>query len=113
MYDCVKITNGTNYPVNGKVTYATFFCSDDSYNMAPDSTWQARSRGVCLVTEVTATVMVDSKPVIAQPYVSTGTGYSDFIVSPAGQGTFLVTRICNGTEDLPPKDHSAPTTQQK
>ena len=55
-YPKVHIVNSTNFSVKGKVKYASAFCSDDNYEIAPWGSWTAGSRGVCLLTEVSATV---------------------------------------------------------
>ena len=55
-YSKVHIVNSTNFSVKGKVKYASAFCADDNYEIAPWGSWTAGSRGVCLLTEVSATV---------------------------------------------------------
>lgn len=102
----------------GKVTYASAFCSDDKYTATPGVTWKASSRGVCLVKEITAVVRTPTGDILATPYTSSGTSYSQFMVgiSPSG---FAVTRVVTGyslysaEEDGPPADYVEPTEQQK
>ena len=92
-YPLVHISNSTPYGASGKVSYASIFCSDDNYSAgANGGTWTASSRGVCLVTEVSATLFVDGKPVNATPYSSSGTSYSQFAIIQIGSG-FAVTRV--------------------
>jgi hypothetical protein len=59
-YDPVQIFNSTSFNAFGKVEYASILCSDDNYNVQRDETWKASSRGVCLVTRITATVRAPS-----------------------------------------------------
>lgn len=55
-YPLVNILNETKYAAYGKVAYASFRCLDDNFSVAPGTSWTASSRGVCLVTEVSANV---------------------------------------------------------
>jgi hypothetical protein len=112
-YPLVKITDSTNYVVTGKVSYMSAFCSDDNYTVTPNTTWQAKSRGVCLLTEITAVVQTPNGNVVATPYTSSGTSYSNFAILQTGPNSFAVTRIVNMLEDVAPEDHVEPTEQQK
>lgn len=112
-YPVVEIKNSTNYIVTGKVDYASIFCSDDNYTVTPLTTWRAGSRGVCLLTRISATVKTPNGDIVATPYESSGTSYSQFAVIQTGSNTFAVTRIVNLSEDVAPEDHVEPTTQQK
>jgi hypothetical protein len=113
-YPLVKITNSTNYIASGKVSYRSIFCSDDNYSVTPNTTWQASSRGVCLLTKITATVKTPSGDIVATPYESSGTSYSNFAIIQTGPNTFAVTRIVNLLEEMAvPEDYQEPTTQQK
>jgi hypothetical protein len=92
-YPLVHISNSTNFPAAGQVTYATFLCSDDSYTIDPRGQWTAGSRGVCLVTEVSARLNVNGQWINASPYTSSGTSYSQFAIIETGNNTFAVTRV--------------------
>ena len=85
-YPKVHIVNSTNFSVKGKVKYASAFCSDDNYEIAPWGSWTAGSRGVCLLTEVSATVHTPGQDAKATPYESSGTSYSQFAVLQTAPG---------------------------
>ncbi|PHM31151.1 conserved hypothetical protein [Xenorhabdus innexi] len=38
-YPKVNIVNSTSYNANGKVEYASIFCSNDDYSVTPNTTW--------------------------------------------------------------------------
>ena len=92
-YPKVHIVNSTNFSVKGKVKYASAFSSDDNYEIAPWGSWTAGSRGVCLLTEVSATVHTPGQDAKATPYESSGTSYSQFAVLQTAPGKFTMTRI--------------------
>ncbi|MBP1994674.1 hypothetical protein [Paenibacillus eucommiae] len=92
-YDPVQIFNSTSFNAFGRVEYASIFCSDDNYNVQRDETWRASSRGVCLVTRITATVRTPSGNIEAEPYTSSGTSYSQFAIIQVGVNRFQVTRV--------------------
>ncbi|MGN7358935.1 hypothetical protein ACTHPF_18030 [Paenibacillus sp. SAF-054] len=92
-YDPVRIFNSTSFNAFGKVEYASIFCSDDNYSVARDETWVASSRGVCLVTRITATVRTPSGNIEAEPYTSSGTSFSRFAIIQVGVNKFQVTRV--------------------
>ncbi|MBP1962991.1 hypothetical protein GQF04_28400 [Paenibacillus aceris] len=94
-YPPVQIVNSTSFNVSGKVEYASFLCSDDNYNVQRDETWTATSRGVCLVTRITATVKTPSGNITAEPYTSSGTSFSKFAIIQVGVNKFQVTRVVN------------------
>lgn len=112
-YPVVEIYNSTNYDVSGNVDYASIFCSNDSYTVTPLTTWKASSRGVCLLTKITATVKTPNGDIVAIPYESSGTSYSQFAIIQKTPTIFAVTRIVNSAEDAIPEDYVEPTTQQK
>lgn len=112
-YPLVEIKNSTNYIASGKVSYASIFCSDDNYSVTPLTTWKASSRGVCLLTKITATLKTPSGDIVATPYESSGTSYSQFAIIQTGPNSFAVTRIVNLKEDAVPEDYVEPTIQQK
>lgn len=92
-YPPVSITNSTPFSAFGEVNYASFLCSDDRYNVAGNgSTWTASSRGVCLLTRITAIVRTPSGDIAATPYTSSGTSYSEFVIIQTGPNQFAVTR---------------------
>lgn len=112
-YPKVKIINSTKYVVEGDAVYCSAFCSDDHYIVEGGMTWKAKSRGVCLLKRITATVKTPSGNIEATPYTSFGTSYSQFAVIDLGSNNFSVTRVVNGTEDFPPENYVEPTEQQK
>ena len=112
-YPLVEIKNSTNYIASGTVYYASIFCSNDNYSVTPLTTWKASSRGVCLLTKITATLKTPSGDIVATPYESSGTSYSQFAIIQTGPNSFAVTRIVNMLEDVAPEDHVEPTEQQK
>ncbi len=91
-YPKVHISNSTQHFVKGEVKYASAFCSNDDYTADPNKGWTASSRGVCLLTEITATVIVDGNDVKATSYTSSGTSYSQFAVIKIHEG-YAVTRV--------------------
>lgn len=112
-YPTVKIANSTNYIVSGKVSYMSVFCSDDNYNVTPFTTWEASSRGVCLLTEISATVKTPNGDIVATPYTSSGTSYSEFAVLQTGPNSFEVTRRVSLTNEEVPAEYEEPTVMQK
>merc|ERR1712194_188533 len=78
-YPDVHVTDSTAYNVWGTVEYSSLFCSDDDYSATPDTTW-SNGRGVCLITEITATVRTPEGDIKATSYTSSGTSYSKFAV---------------------------------
>lgn len=92
-YDPVQIYNSTSFNAFGKVEYASIFCSDDNYSVQRDETWSASSRGVCLLTKITATVRTPSGNIEAEPYTSSGTSFSRFAIIQVGVNKFQVTRV--------------------
>src|SRR5690625_5099543 len=112
-YPKVKIFNSTNFIASGKAHYMSIFCSDDSYVVTPGTGWEADSRGVCLLTKITATVKTPEREVVAKPYTYTETTYSNFHVNQTGAKSCAVTRIDTLSEDPIPEDSAAPTEQQK
>jgi len=116
-YPKVKITNTTRYAVSGKVNYMSKFCSNDSYRVDSFGRWEASSRGVCLLTKITATIVTpDGKYIDAKPYTSSGTSYSNFIITELSEGEFSVNRyITHNTieENEIPEDYVEPTEKQK
>lgn len=113
-YPLVNVTNSTSSPVSGTVEYASIFCSNDNYNVAPNGgTWTASSRGVCLVTKVTANVhLPDGRVIPATPYESSGTSYSTFAVIQQGVN-YVVTRVVNLVDSQGELLYAEPTEQQK
>ncbi len=79
-YPKVNIKNSTAYSISGKVCYKSGLCKDDNYGMGPWKEWTANSRGVCLVTKITATVSTPKGTKAAKAYTSSGTSYSQFVI---------------------------------
>ena len=113
-YPVVNISNSTNFNVSGTVSYASIFCSNDSYSVTPLTSWQASSRGVCLLTEVSAIVRTPNGDIVATPYTSSGTSYSQFAIIQTGPTSFEVTRRVSLTEkEELPADYVEPMEMQK
>jgi hypothetical protein len=115
-YPLVHISNSTPYAVAGKVSYASAFCSDDDYTINPSpGTWTAKSRGVCLVTEISAKLLVNGSWVNASSYTSSGTSYSQFAIIQTGN-TYAVTRVVSAVNAIDSDTGellAEPTTNQK
>jgi hypothetical protein len=99
-YTLAHITNSTGYAASGKVSYASAFCSNDDYSVSSYGQWTANSRGVCLITEVSATLYVNGSPIVATPYTSSGTAYSQFAIIQTGPNSFAVTRVTNLVDNV-------------
>lgn len=112
-YPLVNIHNATNYIVKGKVEYLSAFCSNDTYVVTPNTRWEASSRGVCLVTKITATVKTPRGDFEAAPYTSSGTSYSKYAVITIGEDKFEVTRRVSSMEDKAPAGYVEPVESQK
>lgn len=111
-YPPVEIKNSTAFIAWGTVVYRSVFCRNDSYHVTPNTTWKSPGRGVCLVTEITATVRTPGGDIVATPYTSSGTSYSQFAIIQTGASSFQVTRIVTALEDGEPENYAEPTTQQ-
>jgi hypothetical protein len=91
-YPDVVIVNSTQFRAFGRVEYLSAFCRNDDYSVSPaPGTW-SNSRGVCLITRITATVVTPSGNIAATPYESSGTSYSQFAIIQTGPNQFEVTR---------------------
>ena len=112
-YPLVNIHNSTNYIASGTVDYMSIFCSNDDYSVTPNTSWQATSRGVCLVTKISAVVKTPSGNIQATPYTSSGTSDSQYAVITVGDNKFEVTRRVSAMEDETPVDYMEPTENQK
>jgi hypothetical protein len=112
-YPLVTIVDSTNYIASGTVSYLSIFCSNDDYTVTPNTTWSASSRGVCLVTQISATVKTPNGDIVATPYTSSGTSYSQFAIIQSGPNSFEVTRRVSLSEDKAPAGHVEPTEKQK
>lgn len=99
-YPLVHIANSTSYAASGTVSYASVFCSNDNYNVDANGQWTASSRGVCLVTEVSAKLNVDGHWVNASAYTSSGTSYSQFAIIQTGPNSFGVTRVTSMVDSV-------------
>ncbi len=112
-YPLVNIINSTNYIASGTVSYMSIFCSNDNYTVTPGTSWTADSRGVCLVTEISAVIQTPNGNIQATPYTSSGTSYSQFAIIQTSSTSFEVTRRVSAAEDVVPEDYVEPTSQQK
>jgi hypothetical protein len=112
-YPVVEIVDSTPYNISGTVSYASIFCSNDNYSATPNTTWSASSRGVCLVTNISAVVKTPNGDIVATPYTSSGTSYSQFAVIQTSSTSFEVTCRVSLTENDRPADYVEPTTKQK
>jgi hypothetical protein len=112
-YPEVTIHNSTNFICFGQVDYKSVFCSDDRYAVTPNTTWKANGRGICLLTKITAVVRTPNGDVVAKPYESTGTSFSEFAIIQTGPNSFEVTRRVFAFEDATPANAVEPTTEQK
>ena len=86
-YPKATIENWSKLPVSGEVHYAGdgLFCRADSYSLKKrGDVWTAKSRGGCLLTEITATIKRNGKDVRCTPYTSSGTSYSKFFIEEWG-----------------------------
>ena len=110
-YPPVEIFNSTSHEASGMVIYRV--CRDDSYTVKPGGHWRGPSRGVCLVTEITAILKTPMGDIRAKPYTSSGTSFSQFAIIQVGSNSFQVTRVVEGLEDAPPSDYVEPTEVQK
>lgn len=112
-YPKVKVFNSTPFEAKGTVEYASVFCSNDDYKVKSYKLWEATSRGVCLLTKISAIVKTDIGDIQATPYTSVGTTYSDFSIVAGPNNTYRVTRNVSATNEPIPVDHVEPTTKQK
>ncbi|NRD79939.1 hypothetical protein HPT25_21625 [Bacillus sp. BRMEA1] len=95
-YPDVVIVNSTQFTATGRVEYASIFCSNDDYTVSPNGGTWTHSRGVCLITRITATVRTPDGDIAAKPYESSGTSYSQFAIIQTGRNQFEVTRRVTG-----------------
>ncbi len=80
-YPKVNIKNSTAYSISGKVLYKSGVCKNDNYGMGPWKEWTASSRGVCLVSKITADVSTPKGTKAAKAYTSSvGTSFSQFVI---------------------------------
>ena len=94
-YPYAHVVDSTPYDITGTVEYRA--CSNDSYTATPSIPWTGTSRGLCLITGVTATMVKSGgNRVDCEPYTSSGTSYSQFsVLYDASNGSCRVTRIVN------------------
>ena len=90
-YPYVKVTNNTPYDGSGGWVEYGDFCKHDTFardtNLAPGDTWEASSRGWCLVKEIYAYIFLPGLPdgLACAPYKSSGTSYSEFFIIMKGE----------------------------
>ena len=105
-YPYATITNKTPYATHQyllkwsgvDVYYAsTKICSVDYINegIASGGKWTASSRGVCLITIITAVIALPSLPdgLVCDSYQSSGTSYSQFAIIMDGDDACRVVRV--------------------
>jgi hypothetical protein len=92
-YPNVQLSNSTLYTVVFTVKYA--LCRTDTPTVASMKSAAPISRGVCLITVVSAIVHTPGGNTPAVAYTSSGTSYSDFACILAG-GRYVVTRVVTG-----------------
>ena len=115
-YPKVHIANSTNFTAKGTVEYDSAFCGNDDYTAKPHKTWKANSRGICLLTKITATLSTPNGNIQAKAYTSSGTSYSQFAIVQTGDHKFAVTRLVGAfaSDDMEvPAGYVEPTEQQK
>ena len=116
-YANVTIQNNTPYQVQGTVHYPSAFCSNDDFGIGPNGTWTAGSRGLCLVSEITAQLLINGNWVGAGSYESfPGTSFSSFAVKQNSDGTYSVYRpayLGTGKDTEVGELQAEPTEQQK
>jgi hypothetical protein len=80
VYSKVAFKNDTPYDANfARVEYCA--CADDENDfIASGGTWTADYRGLCLVTEIHSTLIIDGREAQCAGYFSTGTGISEFFL---------------------------------
>jgi len=86
-YPLARVVNNTEYTVSGEVQYISAFCRDDTYNVGPGQTWEASSRGGCLIDGITGNISEGARhgeSTSVVPYDSTGTSYSVFQINAHG-----------------------------
>jgi len=88
-YPAASVTNTTSHRIHGKIDYAV--CSSDNFNLMAGKE-ASFPRGLCLLTEINATIELPDRDVEAKPYTSSGTSYSQFAVIEVAPGIFEVTR---------------------
>ena len=82
----VEIKSSIPYNASGAITYRSFFCGDDSYSVQKNNPFTVdHNRGICLVIKITADVDTPDGKVAAEPYTSSGTAYSQWIVVENGK----------------------------
>jgi len=93
LYPDVRVENGTPYTATFTVNYASIFCSNDNNkSVSKDGLWKG-SRGLCLITSITASVKTeDNETVRCSSYSSSGTSYSTFAVMWGGANSCSVQR---------------------
>jgi len=93
LYPDVRVANWTPYTATFTVNYASIFCSNDNNkSVSPDGLWKG-SRGLCLITSITASVKTeDNETVRCSSYSSSGTSYSTFAVMWGGANSCSVQR---------------------
>ncbi|WP_416430757.1 hypothetical protein [Piscirickettsia salmonis] len=89
-YPVVHILNSAGYAVKGTISYDSALCSDEDYVVGSYAAWSSQSRGVCLVSKITAININTGES--GHAYESSGTSYSQFVVYRDESGKPAVTR---------------------
>ncbi|HDW3058386.1 TPA: hypothetical protein RMI67_006337 [Bacillus cereus] len=94
-YPDIVIFNKTDLDARGDITLATFFCNDITYYVDAHDRTQSYSRGICLVTKITAFLNYPGSGIVyvAEPYTSTGTSYSQYEIVSIDRNKFKINRI--------------------
>ncbi len=100
-YPLAQVANYTKYHAKGRVHYMSALCEDDDFSMAPAkevknemraSVWSARSRGVCLIDKITASLHGGHAPPKVIPYDSSGTSYGNFMIQNTASGPTIFSK---------------------
>jgi len=89
-YPLANVINSTPYYVDGHVAYRS--CRSDNYGIDAGGQWEAGSRGLCLITHVYANMHTSDGSIKCDPYGSSGTSYSQFVVIKTGEKSCEVSR---------------------
>ena len=98
-YTYVHIENESKFEMTGKVHYASFWffrCGDDNFKIMPHSSWTATSKGVCLVTRISAYTTNHNDYALDHEvcsYESSGTAYSQFAITHDGSCAYNIVSL--------------------
>lgn len=89
-YPNVSVVNSTPYTATGDVDYDS--CSTDHFDDLRNGQSTNLSRGLCLVSEICASLSTPSGDIACECYSSSGTSYSQYALIMTGSNTCEVTR---------------------